>query len=121
MRCLLFAAIAAFGICAALPNYPYYHPPFQYNVTDIIASQTLDNLVPNWFPLLSDNGTSTMFPMPLCNGFKLEEATIDQMQAAMKSGQLTAVQLLQCYTERMYQTNSYTRYTVSTLKCLSRF
>lgn len=121
MKYSLFPATAAFGICTALPNFPNYHPASQYNVTDIIASQTLDNSVPDWFPPLSDNGASTMFPMPLCNGFKLEEATIDQMQAAMKSGQLTAVQLLQCYTERMYQTNSYTRYKIWPVGYLSRF
>lgn len=39
------------------------------------------------------------FPMPLCHGFKLEEATVDQIQARLMSGKLTSVQLVQCYVE----------------------
>jgi amidase len=35
------------------------------------------------FPLQQNAGATELFPMPLCNGFKLEEATIDQMQQAL--------------------------------------
>lgn len=59
------------------------------------------------FPLLQNVGTNALFPMPPCNGFHLEEATIDQMQAAMKQGNLTSVQLSLCYLERMLQTKDY--------------
>ena len=62
------------------------------------------------FPLEQNAGTPELFPMPLCNGFKLEEATIDQMQAAMNCGQLTSQQLVLCYMQRMYQTESYIKY-----------
>ncbi|KAK8070423.1 amidase [Apiospora hydei] len=45
--------------------------------------------------------------MPQCGGFQLEEATIDQMQAAMENGTLTSVQLVTCYMMRTYQTQEY--------------
>ena len=67
-------------------------------------SFTLDYSV---FPLEQKAGTAELFPMPLCNGFKLEEATVDQMQAAMERGQITSQQLVICYLQRMYQTESY--------------
>ncbi|KAK3988951.1 amidase [Cladorrhinum sp. PSN332] len=51
--------------------------------------------------------TINPFPVPLCGTFKLEEATIDQMQAAMENGTLTSVQLVKCYLERTFQTNEY--------------
>lgn len=45
--------------------------------------------------------------MPPCGTFSLEEASIDQMQAAMGNGSLTSQQLVTCYMIRTYQTNSY--------------
>ncbi|RUS19063.1 amidase signature domain-containing protein [Endogone sp. FLAS-F59071] len=47
------------------------------------------------------------FPMPLCHGFKLEEATVDQIQARLISGKLTSVQLVQCYIERINELNPH--------------
>jgi len=85
---------------------------------DIIAFATLTSLVTatsslTWggdfpvFPLQENAGTTKLFPMPMCNGFKLEEATIDQMQTAMKKGALTSQQLVLCYLQRNYQTDDY--------------
>ncbi|KAK3321338.1 amidase [Cercophora scortea] len=62
---------------------------------------------PSLFPLQQNAGTVNLFPMAPCGSFKLEEATIDQMQAAMKAGTLTSVQLVQCYMQRNYQTDEY--------------
>ncbi|KAL9623724.1 MAG: hypothetical protein Q9160_001954 [Pyrenula sp. 1 TL-2023] len=45
--------------------------------------------------------------MRLCRNFTLEEATIDQLQDAMGQGTLTAVDLVNCYLERIEQTNGY--------------
>ncbi|KAK1625222.1 amidase signature domain-containing protein [Colletotrichum phormii] len=46
--------------------------------------------------------------MPVCAGtFKLEEATIDQMQKAMTDGILTSQQLVMCYMQRTFQTQEY--------------
>jgi hypothetical protein len=49
------------------------------------------------------------FPMPYCYGLKLEEATIDEMQAWMASGQLTSRQLTKCYIGRILQLNEYVK------------
>lgn len=63
------------------------------------------------FPLEQNVGVSDLFPMPPCGAFKLEEATIDDMQAAMENGTLTSVQLITCYLARTFQTQSYIKYT----------
>nr|XP_036577411.1 amidase [Colletotrichum truncatum]KAF6784382.1 amidase [Colletotrichum truncatum] len=60
--------------------------------------------LPSVFPLLD---SADLFPMPLCGGFELHEATIDQMQAAMEAGTLTSQQLVACYLQRTYQTQEY--------------
>jgi amidase len=60
-----------------------------------------------FFPLLNNGSTTKLFPMPPCGSFHLEEATIDQMQNAMKNGTLTSQQLAQCYLGRAYQTQNY--------------
>lgn len=74
---------------------------------DPLVSQQIDNQpYPYDFPKIGVNGTD-LFPMRLCNGFKLEEATIDDIQAAFNSGKLTGVQLLKCYYERIYQVQPY--------------
>ncbi|EEP77697.1 conserved hypothetical protein [Uncinocarpus reesii 1704] len=72
----------------------------------LVDSQLLKNPYPYHFPELGSNGTS-LFPMPLCHGFRLEEATIDELQAQLTSGRLTSVDLVECYTERIFQTNGY--------------
>jgi amidase len=45
--------------------------------------------------------------MPLCKGFSIEEATIDELQQYMATSNLSSVQLLSCYMQRYYQTNQY--------------
>ncbi|KAF4449595.1 hypothetical protein F53441_7162 [Fusarium austroafricanum] len=61
----------------------------------------------NMLPLEKNVGSSDLFPMANCNGFKLEEATFTEMQDAMKAGKLTSVQLVTCYLMRSYQTKEY--------------
>lgn len=62
---------------------------------------------PNLLPVEKNVGSSNLFPMADCNGFKLEEATFTEMQEAMKAGKLTSVQLVTCYLTRTYQTEQY--------------
>lgn len=50
------------------------------------------------------------FPMQKCNGYKLEEATIDQMQKWMENGKLSSVDIVLCYVRRIQQTDDYIRY-----------
>ncbi|KAF2872364.1 amidase family protein [Massariosphaeria phaeospora] len=45
--------------------------------------------------------------MPECHGFPLAEATIDKLQGAYQDGRLSAVQVVQCYQERIHQTNGW--------------
>ena len=80
--------------------------PVLANVTDTYLSQ--DSV----FPLQQDVDTTALFPMPSCYGFTLEEATIDQMQAAMSRGKLTSQQLVMCYMQRIYQTDQYIKYVI---------
>ncbi|KAG8169476.1 hypothetical protein KVR01_000221 [Diaporthe batatas] len=65
------------------------------------------SLIPSLFPLEQYADSVALFPMPPCGTFGLEEASIDQMQAAMANGSLTSQQLVACYMIRTYQTNSY--------------
>ena len=82
------------------------------NLASFAEAQDLNSPYPFYFPVLQ-NGTASnsgQFPMPLCNGFKLEEATIDQMQAAFANGTLTTVSLVLCYIRRIQQTDFYLEY-----------
>lgn len=78
------------------------------SATDQVASLHL-GLTPSLFPLEADADTTNLFPMEKCGGFELEEATIDQMQAAMANGTLTSVQLVVCYMIRNFQTDDYAK------------
>lgn len=69
------------------------------------ASST--DLTPPLFPLAQYADSAALFPMPPCGAFRLEEASIDQMQEAMANGSLSSQQLVTCYIVRTYQTNSY--------------
>ena len=97
------------GSSPLLPNSTEENVPPIVNATEFINTQALSAPFPYEFPLLgnaSDN-YATRFPMPQCNGFTLEEATIDQLQGAMTSGQLTSVQIALRYLQRIYQTDPY--------------
>lgn len=72
-----------------------------------ILTDPSSSLLDSVFPLQQNAGTTGLFPMPLCHGFKLEEATIDQMQQALSRGQLSSQELVTCYLQRIYQTDRY--------------
>ena len=63
-------------------------------------AETLATPFPYYFPKLGQSAAD-LFPMPDCNGFVLEEATIDQLQDAMGMGQLTSLQIALCYLQRI--------------------
>ncbi|PQE28317.1 amidase family protein [Rutstroemia sp. NJR-2017a WRK4] len=103
-----FVAVATLvGSAVGSPKYPKR----SFNVTDFVEAQLLEDPYPYNFPVLQNGSLadSGQFPMPLCNGFKLEEASIDQLQSAMSNGTLTSVQIVMCYLERIYQTDEYIR------------
>jgi hypothetical protein len=72
------------------------------------------SLMPPIQPLIENVGTVDLFPMPLCGDFKLEEATIDDIQKALHRGALTSQELVLCYLQRTYQTQEYIKYVFPT-------
>ena len=77
------------------------------NASDLILSETLESPFPYDFP--DERDPNNLFPMPECDGLVLEEATVDFLQNAMETGRLTSTNIAQCYLQRVYQTNSYTK------------
>lgn len=75
-------------------------------VDHLVASQVLHDPYKYDFPRLGAPGAS-LFPMRRCHGFKLEEASVDEIQAQLSNGNFTSVELLQCYLDRIHQTQPY--------------
>ncbi|PMB71507.1 putative amidase [Beauveria bassiana] len=74
----------------------------------VVAVGAFDTqLTPPLLPLQENANTTELFPMADCHGFKLEEATIDQMQEAMANTNLTSLKLVGCYLTRIIQTQDY--------------
>lgn len=69
-----------------------------------IAENEVFEFTPSLIPIAASNN---LFPMAKCHSFKLQEASIDEIQKALGDGRLTSVQLVQCYMTRMYQTDQY--------------
>ena len=79
----------------------------------LASTEVLQNPFPYDFPDQSQP-PNKLFPMELCRGLKLEEATIDQLQEWMSSDKLTSQELVICYIQRITQTDGYIRYVAST-------
>ena len=80
-----------------------------YCFPNTAIAETLSTPFPYYFPKLGQNAAD-LFPMPDCNGFILEEATIDQLQDVMGKGRLTSLQIALCYLQRIQQTDEYVKY-----------
>ncbi|KAL3424051.1 amidase [Phlyctema vagabunda] len=111
---LLAAGIAILSITAqslATPTPNVTFPGYTdiQNASQVLANQVLESPSPYDFPVLQNAtlANAGLFPMPLCHGFKLEEATIDQLQAAMANRTLSSVKLAMCYLKRVLQTDEY--------------
>ncbi|KAJ6098807.1 hypothetical protein N7467_000342 [Penicillium canescens] len=82
-------------------------PQKQQEKTDtLVESQILTNPYTYDFPRLGAPGAK-LFPMRRCHGFKLEEATVDEIQERLTNGTFTSVELLACYLDRIHQTQPY--------------
>lgn len=79
------------------------------NDTALLTSQILLDPFPYDFPQ-QGQPTTNLFPMKICHGLKLEEATIDQLQQWLSSRKMTSQELLQCYIQRIDQIDGYTKY-----------
>lgn len=75
-------------------------------VDTLVASQVLNDPYAFDFPRLGAPGAS-LFPMRDCHGFKLEEASVDEIQERLSNGSLNSVKLLECYLDRIHQTQPY--------------
>ena len=93
-----FTNISILGPTTTRPYFP-----------NVATAETLTTPFPYYFPNLGQSATD-LFPMPDCNGFVLEEATIDQLQDVMGKGQLTSLQIASCYLQRIQQTDEYIKY-----------
>lgn len=105
MLCLTFIAII-------VPTFAKESP--LQNGSAVANLQVLGNPFSFDFPD-ERQPSDKLFPMQLCEGLKLEEATIDQLQHWMTSGKLTTQQLVACYVQRITQTDRYVRYDSLTL------
>ena len=76
------------------------------NASGLANGQILNDPFPDYFPW-QDASPARLFAMPRCHGVDIEEASIDQLQKYMGSGQLTSVQLVTCYMQRSLQTAQY--------------
>jgi amidase len=79
----------------------------QRNSSGILEVNPLQQPYPYYFPPQHAENSTTLFPMPTCQGITLEEATIDQLSGYMSDGLLTSAQLLQCYLKRVHQVDNY--------------
>jgi amidase len=62
------------------------------NATQLANAQTLSDPFPYYFPKV--NATpAELFAMPLCQGYKIEDASIDELQGLLSNGSLTSVEL----------------------------
>ena len=91
-----------------------------YDFPNAATAETLGTPFPYYFPKLGQSAAD-LFPMPDCNGFVLEEATIDQLQDAMGNGQLTSLQITLCYLQRIQQIDEYVKYAFMSLLITIRF
>ncbi len=105
------AFLAVAGAVFNLFSTSIAHKVHTYNASQFLANQDLETPYPYEFPVLREGSQadSGQFPMPLCHGFKLEEASIEQLQHALSNGTLTSVQIVLCYMQRIYQTDQYVR------------
>lgn len=103
---LIVSPIAAFHILPHISNETVSN--LHNNSVDLAVTQVLEVPFPFEFP--NKRNETDLFPMPKCNGFRLEEATIDQLQDAMNTGLLTTSQIVICYMQRIYQTDMYLEY-----------
>lgn len=103
---VLVSALALTGSPIATRHGHRHGHEHEHGIDPLVDSQILTDPYAYDFPRLGAPGAS-LFPMRHCHRFKLEEASIDELQAQLSIGALTSVQLLECYVDRIYQTQPY--------------
>lgn len=103
MSTLLQALVSGLALAGSAIATRHEH---EHEIDPLVGSQILTDPYAYDFPRLGAPGAS-LFPMRHCHGFKLEEASVDEIQAQLSNGSLTTVQLLECYMDRIHQTQPY--------------
>lgn len=114
-----FLARATALLAAVTPLVASDNSSSNQDVDALVMSQVLTDPYAYDFPHVDANGAD-LFPMRPCKGHQLLEASIDDLQQLLSAGKLTTVDLLQCYLERIYQTDSYLKYVPATPFSVSR-
>lgn len=73
------------------------------------SSQIVASPYPYIFPEQKFIGTPQLFPMPLCHGIPLEEASIDDIRLALTIRKLSVTTLVGCYMDRITQVDRYVK------------
>lgn len=108
-----FLAGATAFLAAVTPLVATENSNGNQEIDALVMSQVLTDPYTYDFPPVDANGAD-LFPMRPCKGHQLLEASIDDLQQLLSAGKLTTVDLLQCYLERIYQTDSYLKYVPAT-------
>lgn len=108
-----FLAGATAFLAAVTPLVATENSNGNQEIDALVMSQVLTDPYTYDFPPVDANGAD-LFPMRPCKGHQLLEASIDDLQQLLSAGKLTTVDLLQCYLERIYQTDSYLKYDPAT-------
>ncbi|BCS25086.1 amidase family protein [Aspergillus puulaauensis] len=101
-----FLARATALLAAVTPLVASDNSSSNQDADALAMSQVLTDPYTYDFPHVDANGAD-LFPMRPCKGHQLLEASIDDLQQLLSAGKLTTVDLLQCYLERIHQTDSY--------------
>lgn len=103
-----FASALAFALASTTDATNEHHDHRQKNDTLNVSSQTLTDPYPYYFPVLdAQKKDDTPFPMPLCYGARIEEASIAELQGYLTDGTLTSAKLVECYMRRILQVDTY--------------
>ena len=102
LLCLVYATASP-----KAPTHASYGGPRNES---LVAAQVLIDPFPFYVPPQDQMNTPSLFPMPECHGIVIEEATIDDLQDALRNGQLTSLMLAECFLKRREQVDVYIKY-----------
>lgn len=103
---LFFSPVGWDTVCKSATMYLSYLAIGVFGVASGLASSLPEELQCKFHTV--DQSTSLQYVdilVPLCNGIDIEDATIETLQQYMVAGNLTSVDLVNCYIARIEQTN----------------
>jgi amidase len=97
-------------LCLAVATATLTIPPSSHGGDQnesLAETQILLDPFPFYVPPQDAMDSPSLFPMPDCHGVNLEEASIDDLQVALHSGQLSTSTLAECFLRRREQVDVY--------------